>query len=74
MNYLQSLKRDHKKLEWLKINDFELIEIEENKYSYEEFIREIENLRDEIIQMSQKRQENGITTYKACLNYVSATK
>ena len=31
-------------------------------------------IRDEIIEMSQKRQENGITTYKACLNYVSATK
>jgi hypothetical protein len=31
MNYLQSLKRDHKKLEWLKINDFELIEIEEKE-------------------------------------------
>ena len=30
-----------------------LIEIEENKYSYEEFIREIENLRDEIIQRAK---------------------
>ena len=35
---------------------------------------ELSIIRDEIIEMSQKRQENGITTYKACLNYVSATK
>jgi hypothetical protein len=31
INFLQSLKRDHKKLEWLKTNDFELIEIEEKE-------------------------------------------
>ena len=31
-------------------------------------------IRDEIIEMCQKRQENGKITYKACLNYVSATK
>ncbi len=31
INYLHSLKRDHKKLEWLKVNDFELIEIEEKE-------------------------------------------
>jgi hypothetical protein len=31
MNYLLSLKRDHKKLEWLKTNDFELIEIEQKE-------------------------------------------
>ena len=31
INYLQSLKRDHKKLEWLRINNFELIEIEEKE-------------------------------------------
>ena len=35
---------------------------------------ELSIIRDEIIEMSKKRQENGITTYKACLNYVSATK
>jgi len=27
-----------------------------------------------MIEMSQKRQRNGEITYKACLNYVSATK
>ena len=31
-------------------------------------------IRDKIIEMSQNRKENGKTTYKACLNYVSATK
>ena len=31
INYLRSLKRDHKKLEWLRVNDFELIEIEEKE-------------------------------------------
>jgi hypothetical protein len=30
-NFLRSLQRDHKKLEWLKVNDFELIEIEEKE-------------------------------------------
>ena len=34
-----------------------LIEIEENKYSYEEFIREIENLRDEIIQRAKEHPD-----------------
>ena len=31
VNFLRSLQRDHKKLEWLKVNDFELIEIEEKE-------------------------------------------
>jgi len=31
INYLHSLKRDHKKLEWLRVNDFELVEIEEKE-------------------------------------------
>ena len=42
INYLRSLKRDHRKLEWLKVNDFELIEIEEKEVplvSYE-FIKD----------------------------------
>jgi hypothetical protein len=42
INYLRSIQRDHKKLEWLKTNDFELIEIEEKEVplvSYE-FIRD----------------------------------
>jgi len=42
INYLRSLQRDHKKLEWLKLNDFEVIEIEEKEVplvSYE-FIEE----------------------------------
>ena len=29
--YLQSIKRDHKKLEWLEANDFAVLEIEENE-------------------------------------------
>jgi ubiquinone/menaquinone biosynthesis C-methylase UbiE len=31
-------------------------------------------IRDEMVEISQKRQKNGKITYKACLNYVSATK
>lgn len=31
INFLRSLQRDHRKLEWLKVNDFELIEIEEKE-------------------------------------------
>ena len=31
-------------------------------------------IRDELVEVSQKRQKNGKITYKACLNYVSATK
>ena len=31
INFLRSLQRDHKKLEWLKVNSFELIEIEEKE-------------------------------------------
>ena len=31
-------------------------------------------IKDEIIEVSQKKREDGNTTYKACLNYVSATK
>jgi len=27
-----------------------------------------------LVEVSQKRQKNGKITYKACLNYVSATK
>lgn len=41
VNYLSSLKRDHKKGEWLRANDFELLEIEEN---------EIKNLSLDFIQ------------------------
>ena len=36
--------------------------------------KELSVIRDEMIEISQKRQKNGIITYKACLNYVSATK
>ena len=36
--------------------------------------KELSIIRDEMIEMSQKRQRNGEITYKACLNYVSATK
>ena len=31
-------------------------------------------IRDELVEVSQNRQQNGKITYKACLNYVSATK
>ena len=31
INYLRSLQRDHKKMEWLKLNNFELIEIEQKE-------------------------------------------
>ena len=31
-------------------------------------------IRDEMVKASQKRQKNNKITYKACLNYVSATK
>ena len=40
--YLQSIKRDHKKFEWLQSNDFEVIEVEQDEVpllSYE-FIKE----------------------------------
>ena len=40
--YLQSIKRDHKKFEWLQSNDFEVIEVEQDEvplFSYE-FIKE----------------------------------
>jgi ubiquinone/menaquinone biosynthesis C-methylase UbiE len=36
--------------------------------------KELSVIRDEMIEISQKRQKNGKITYKACLNYVSATK
>ena len=36
--------------------------------------RELSIIRDEMVEISQKRQKNGKITYKACLNYVSATK
>ena len=36
--------------------------------------KELSIIKDEIIEVSQKKRENGNTTYKACLNYVSATK
>ena len=36
--------------------------------------KELSIIREEMIEISQKRQKNGIITYKACLNYVSATK
>ena len=35
---------------------------------------ELTNIKNKIIEMSKKKQENGKTIYKACLNYVSATK
>ena len=40
--YLQSIKRDHKKFEWLQSNDFEVIEVEQDEVpllSYE-FVKE----------------------------------
>ena len=36
--------------------------------------KELSVIRDEMVEISQKRQKNGKITYKACLNYVSATK
>ena len=36
--------------------------------------KELSIIRDEMVEISQKRQKNGKITYKACLNYVSATK
>ena len=30
-NYLESIKRDHQKREWLKLNNFKLVEIEEEE-------------------------------------------
>ncbi len=36
--------------------------------------KELSLIRDEMIEISNKRQKNGKITYKACLNYVSATK
>ena len=36
--------------------------------------KELTNIKNQIIEMSKKKQENGKTVYKACLNYVSATK
>ena len=36
--------------------------------------KELSIIKDEIIEACQKKRENGNTTYKACLNYVSATK
>ena len=35
---------------------------------------ELSNIKNKIIEMSQNRQIDGITNYKACLNFVSATK
>ena len=35
---------------------------------------ELANIKDKIIEMSQNRKVDGIITYKACLNFVSATK
>ena len=36
--------------------------------------KELSVIRDEMVEISQKRLKNGKITYKACLNYVSATK
>ena len=36
--------------------------------------KELSIIKDEIIEACLKRRDNGKTTYKACLNYVSATK
>ena len=36
--------------------------------------KELSVIRDEMVEISQKRQKNGKITYKACLNYVSASK
>ena len=36
--------------------------------------KELSIIRDEMVEISQKRQKDGKITYKACLNYVSATK
>ena len=36
--------------------------------------KELSIIRDEMVEISQKRLKNGKITYKACLNYVSATK
>jgi hypothetical protein len=36
--------------------------------------RELSIIKNEIIEACQKRRDNGKSTYKACLNYVSATK
>ena len=36
--------------------------------------KELSVIRDEMVKISQKRLKNGKITYKACLNYVSATK
>jgi ubiquinone/menaquinone biosynthesis C-methylase UbiE len=36
--------------------------------------KELSIIREEMVEISQKRQKNGKITYKACLNYVSATK
>ena len=36
--------------------------------------KELSVIRDEMVEISLKRQKNGKITYKACLNYVSATK
>ena len=35
---------------------------------------QLSNIKNKIIEMSKKRQQNGKISYKACLNYVSATK
>ena len=36
--------------------------------------KELSIIKDEMVEISQKRQKDGKITYKACLNYVSATK
>ena len=36
--------------------------------------KELSIIRDEMVEISQKRQKDGKITYKACLNYVSASK
>ena len=35
---------------------------------------ELSNIKDKIIAMSKNRQVDGKITYRACLNFVSATK